>query len=379
VPPDATPGEQRPLRLSLLTTYAEPCGIATYSEALVEGLSRQGVVVSVVAPRLRPADAPRGPQPARVWRRDRAGWLEAWQTFREVTRQKPDVVHIQHTTGIVSASVLLAVARLCSRAGIPVVATLHEAGGGSWLRRARFARALYALRRATLIVHQADPSLPGATVIPHGVAEVPKRPRDAARAALGIPPNQLVLAHFGFIHPDKGIAEVLRAVAALRGSQFPKLTYRICGGTFTSGRSTAHLAELRALVQELGLADAVSLSGEFLDEDSVTLEMQAADLVVLNYQTGNRQGASGAANRALAVGAAVAVSRAPIFDALRDATHTLSGPLPSELSSLLESPSRRAELSTHAEAFSSERSWSNIAARHVELYRSLINDGGGSR
>ena len=80
--PDESPSRPRPLRLSLLTTYGEQCGIATYSEALVGGLSQHGVSVSVVAPRLRKSDTPRGDQPVRVWRRNRAGLLDAWRAFR---------------------------------------------------------------------------------------------------------------------------------------------------------------------------------------------------------------------------------------------------------------------------------------------------------
>src|SRR5690348_4806429 len=93
---------QHPLRVSLLTTYAEQCGVAVYSEALAEALAQHNVAVSIIAPRLRDADTPRGEQPARVWRRDHAGLLDAWQTFQQVRRQRPDAVHVQVTMGIVS-------------------------------------------------------------------------------------------------------------------------------------------------------------------------------------------------------------------------------------------------------------------------------------
>ncbi|RYZ09770.1 MAG: glycosyltransferase [Myxococcales bacterium] len=363
---------ERPLRLTLLTTWAEQCGIATYSEALAAALPEQGVTVSVVSPALRRSDTPRGEQPVRIWRRDRAGLLAAYQTFREIERQRADVVHIQHTMGIESPSLLLGVTQLCQRAGIPVVATLHEAGGGSALRRFRFARTLFGLRGAQLVIHEPDETVPGAVVIPHGIREEPHRSRADARAQLGLSPSDLVLAHFGFIHPDKGIEDVLQAAAELRATRFPDLKYRVCGGTFATGASRPHLAHLQSRVRELGLAEAVDLTGEFASEERVTLEMQAADLVVLNYHTGNRQGASGAANRALATGCALAVSRAPIFDSLRAATHTLDASLTADLERLLASPTARAHLTARAEAFSIERRWPKIALRHADLYRRLL-------
>ncbi len=361
------------LRLTLLTTWAEQCGIATYSEALVEALPAQGVTVSVVSPKLRRTDTPRGEQPVRVWRRDRAGLLEAWQTFAEIQKQRADVVHVQHTMGIESPSLLWGVTRLCRRAGIPVVATLHEAGGGSAARRFRFARTLFALGGAQLVVHEADETVPDAEVIPHGIREEPHRSRAEARAQLGLSPSDLVMAHFGFIHPDKGIEEVLQVVAELRATRFPALKYRVCGGTFATGASRPHLAHLQARARELGLAEAIELTGDFASEERVTLEMQAADLVVLNYLTGNRQGASGAANRALAAGCALAVSRAPIFDSLRPATYTFGASLSTELERLLASSEERTALEHRAEAFCAERRWPQIAARHADLYRRLLN------
>ncbi|HYP89352.1 MAG TPA: glycosyltransferase, partial [Polyangiaceae bacterium] len=193
-----------------------------------------------------------------------------------------------------------------------------------------------------------------------------------ARRELGLAPSALVLAHFGFIHPDKGIEEVLRAVAELKASRFPELVYRVCGGTFANVTSRQHLAHLQQLAQSLGLGGAVSITGEFAAEARVTLEMQAADLVVLNYLTGNRQGASGAAHRALSAGSALAVSRAPIFDSLREAAHTLNGPLVAELAPLLESPEARREIAARAEAFRDARSWALVAGRHAELYRRAL-------
>jgi glycosyltransferase involved in cell wall biosynthesis len=370
--PAESPSHPHPLRLSLLTTYGEQCGIATYSEALVAGLSQHGVSVSVVAPRLRKSDTPRGEQPVRVWRRNGAGLLDAWRAFQQIRRQRADVVHVQITMGIVSPSFLFGLRQLCARARLPLVATLHEAGGGSIMRRFARARLLWALRGAQLVVHEPDPDVVGAHVIPHGIADLAPRPRAEARGPLGLELDDLVLAHFGFIHPDKGIEEVLQVVAALRESRFPNLKYRVCGGTFANDSSIAHLAQLRDVVRTLHLESAVDLTGQFLSEARVSLEMQSADLVLLNYRTGNRQGASGAAHRALANGCSLVVTRAPIFDNLREAAHTLAGPLREELEALLQSPERRAEIAARAEAFCEARRWPRVAASHAELYRSAL-------
>jgi hypothetical protein len=57
---------------------------------------------------------------------------------------------------------------------------------------------------------------------------------------------------------------------------------------------------------------------------------------------------------------------------LREAVHTLRGPLVGELQALLASPGQRAAIAARAEAFCAERRWSRVAGRHVELYRQLL-------
>ncbi len=363
------------MRVALLTTFGETCGIATYSEALIGALPDQGIEPSVLSPRLRPGDSPRGPQHPRIWRRDRATLWQAVQTFRALRKARAEVVHVQISLGLTSPRFLYLLSMLCARARIPLLATLHDRDGGSRARHWAFRRTLLALRGADLVVHEPDQRAeldhPRVHVIPHGIWSIPERSSERARRELGLPIAGRIVSHFGFLHPDKGIEEVLRAIAELRAHGFPDLTYRVCGGTFPTAASRDYLRRLQAEVRALDLQDAVHLTGEFLSEERTTLELQAADLLVLNYRTGNNQGASGAGRRALAVGRALAVSRAPIFDDMRGAVHTLERPLTEEIGELLAQPEQRQRLIEKCRAYREERSWARIAAAHARLYREL--------
>ncbi len=363
------------MRVALLSTFGETCGIATYSEALVAALPAHGIEPVVLSPHLRPGDGPRGPQPPRIWRRDHATLLQALQAVRQLREAGAQLVHVQLSLGLASPRFLYALSQLCARAQLPLVVTLHDRDGGDRLRRWKFGRTLLALRSADLIVHEHDQRAAlgreRVHVIPHGIWNVPERTPEQAKRELGLPEGAPIVAHFGFLHPDKGIEQVLRAVAELRARDFPDLVYRVCGGTFPTHASREYLARLQAEIRELGLDGAVHLTGEFLSEERATLELQAADLLVLNYRTGNNQGASGAGRRALSVGRALAVSKAPIFDDMRSAVYTIERPLGEELRELLQQPERRRELAARSRAFSEERSWSRIALAHAELYREL--------
>ncbi|MBX3184827.1 MAG: glycosyltransferase [Polyangiaceae bacterium] len=372
------------MRVAALTTFHEPCGIATYSEALLAALRAEGVAVDVIAPTLRAGTEPRGEQPPRRWRRDRASFGEGLQVFRDVVRLKADVVHLQLSLGFVSVRFLAALAQACRVAGLPVVVTLHDRSGDGLLRNLRLARTLAALRGATLVVHNGSHASEAqrhagsvVRVIPHGIAAPLPRDGAACKRALGVPSERPVIAHFGFIHPDKGIEAVLHAVAALR-ARGQLVHYLVCGGAFPTGVSQAHLRHLRAEATRLGVAEQVSLEGIFLDDAQVSERLGAADLIVLNYQTGHAQTSSGAARHAFTAGRPIVVSSAPIFDDLRGSLYTLRASpgspaaLADELACLLADDALRAKLASAVTVRADADSWPSVARQHIDLFSELL-------
>jgi glycosyltransferase involved in cell wall biosynthesis len=364
------------MRVALLTTFHETCGIASYSEALMAGLRATGVDVRVLAPKLAPGDVPRGSQPPRLWNRNRAFGFEAVRVFAAIRELGPDVVHAQVNPSLYSSRLLFTLALLLDRARIPMVATLHGRPGGALGRAFKMARLHLGLRHAHLIVHseahQRELARDGITVIPHGIERVHAIDRREARAALGLSATDTVVAHFGFLGPDKGVHEVLGAVAQLRARGHGDLHYWISGAVLNgSDESRRYFESLRRRAAELRITDHVHLTGEFVPHERALLELAASDWVVLAYQTGSHQGASGAARTALTSGSPAAVSRASIFDDIREATHTLAGPLDRALDQLLADRELRDRTAARARRFCEENSWENVAKRHAELYRDL--------
>lgn len=363
------------MRVVELSTFHERCGIATYTEALVDALRDRGATTFVLAPRLPAGAKATGEQPARFWSRNRASLGEALATFREIRRLAPDVVHAQLTLGLFSPRFVLALASACRAARLPFVATLHERRGNDLPRRLRFRRLLFALRGVELVVHNTEHAAElggrAVRVIPHGIRPPVAGQLALQKRALGLDPDLPVIAHFGFIHPDKGIEEVLRAVATLRRGACPGLTYLVCGGAFDSAESRAYLERLRRLARELGIADHVRIGGEFLDDARLIGELGAADWIVLNYRTGNAQGASGAVRHALVAGRPIAVSRAPVFDDVRGSVHSFERPLALELPRLLADSELAGRLVAEARVRAEAESWSRVAERHLELFEEL--------
>lgn len=372
------------MRVALLTSYRQQCGVATYAENLVEALGGAGVEPVVFAPRLaRGERAEEGASPPRLWGANRAFGVEAFRVMSAVRAAGCQVVHLNVNLALFSSRIVFGLVRLARASGLPVVATLHGRDGGSLGRRFKVWRLYRALRGAFLIVHNPaherevvafghDPSR--VMIIPHGMPPpAATRSLEDARRALGIAPERRVLAHFGFLVPDKGVMDVLRAFASLRERRGDNLFYWVSGAVNPRDHaSRAYLDELRAEARRLGVEEHIHLTGEFVSHEAATVAMQAADWVVLNYRTGGSQASSGAVSRALASGRPVAVSSASVFDDVRDAVHTLVGPLETALAGLLDDQALGSEVVARARRHLEAASWSQVAETHAALYRRLV-------
>lgn len=125
-----------------------------------------------------------------------------------------------------------------------------------------------------------DMGVPGerAEVIRSGVDAERFRPRDrnAARAALGLPPDVPVLISVGRLFEGKGHHRVIEVLPALV-RRWPGLVYLIVGG---GGAAGDNRAALDAQVERLGLGGTVRFLGELPHED-LPGPLSAADVFVL--------------------------------------------------------------------------------------------------
>jgi len=364
------------MRVAVLSTFQEPCGIATYTEDLVRELRALGVEILVLSPHARKGAAGWGDQP-RLWNRNRAFGFEAVRTLRAMREFNPDVVHAQINRSLYSSRFLFTLGMLCQRARLPFVATLHGKKSGSLGSDFKLWRILYGMRNADLIVHteahRKELGRDRVHVIAHGMHPVRERPMGDARRTLGLDTARRVLAHVGFLVPDKGVLEVMQAVHALHVGGERDIYYWIAGGAYSSKESQAYFARLEQVRRDLSLEDHVHLAGGFIEDERLMIELSAADWVFLNYAADTSQGASGAVRRALSSGRPVAVSRAPIFDDVREAVHTIGdGPLAPAIAGLFNDQLAQ-DARARALRFCETHSWRNIARQHVELFNEVLS------
>jgi D-inositol-3-phosphate glycosyltransferase len=198
----------------------------------------------------------------------------------------------------------------------------------------------------------------------------------AARAALGLAADDLLVAFVGRIQPLKAPDVLLRAAASLRADDpatAAGLTVVICGGP--SGNGLDRPTALIELAGELGIASSVRFLAPQPAAELVQL-YRAADLVAVPSHNESfglvalEAQASGTPVVAAAVGGLVTAVRDGISGVLVD------GHDPADwgrvIGRLLTEPARRATLARAAVAHAQDFSWGRTAAGLLAVYRASL-------
>jgi glycosyltransferase involved in cell wall biosynthesis len=205
-------------------------------------------------------------------------------------------------------------------------------------------------------------------VIVHGafdyltrLAEV--RPLDPAVGDLE--GRKLVLS-FGLMRPHKGIDLLIEAFPSAPDDAVLVI----------AGRPLMPVDPLRARARELGILDRVRFVPRFVSEAEIPAYFRRADLVVLPYREVEQ---SGVVFTAMAFGSPLLLSAVGSFREIAEsgAAHLFApGDVPAlsaALVELLSDDAARSALSEAARrAASGPYSWSAVAAKTAELYRSLL-------
>ncbi len=205
------------------------------------------------------------------------------------------------------------------------------------------------------------------SVIPHGVA-------DWGPIAVAPHPDRREMLTWGLIGPGKGIEWGIRAMAELAEAE-PLLHYLVAGQTHpkvVDREGEAYRESLQHLIEELGLADRVTLDGRYLDTHQLAANVAAADIVLLPYDTRD-QVTSGVLAEAVAAGKDVIATTFPHSrELLADGVGTLvEHEDPSAIARAARAVLRREEPVGHRPALDVDVSWPTVAAQYRTLARGI--------
>jgi glycosyltransferase involved in cell wall biosynthesis len=203
-------------------------------------------------------------------------------------------------------------------------------------------------------------------MIPQGAVERPQ----AAAGQASVRPT--VIGCYGFFLPEKGISQLIEAVARLGAERDIRL--RLVNADYGTPDSAGEIARCRALAGAAGLDQRIDWQTEFQsDEDSLRM-LGECDLIVLPYQQ-SKEGSSAALRMALSSGVPVAVTPLPLFDEAENAIYRFAGTEPADLASgiahLLDRPEALQALREAAQLWLAPRRWPLIATRFGGMLRGL--------
>jgi len=380
----------RPLRVAMLGSLPPLRGISGYCLELARSVSRRAPVEFVTFKSMYPgflypggeskddATFPAIEQPGLAVRRSLA-WYNPAGWLIEGFRIRADVLHAQYWS-LPLAPIYFTILLIAKLRGVKVVLTLHNVRPHErsrlhgWTTRALCRLADRCVVHSESNYRQAlrERMLPENKLrkIKFGVLSFfNDAPADcaAARKALHLPADGLVVLCFGAIRPYKGIDVLLRAFAQLL-PEVPSAALLIAGQPWGDWKPHQDLAD------RLRISASMRMHLKYIPADEVKTYFHAADLCVLPYTHFDGQSGAGLA--------AMAFSKPTIVTDVGGLPELVSDPrcvvpandadaLAERIAECLKAPERLARMREDAAKLAETFSWDRIAEESVALYESM--------
>ncbi|HLF27052.1 MAG TPA: glycosyltransferase family 4 protein [Anaerolineae bacterium] len=351
------------------------CGINDYTEQLASALTRAGQTVNLLGTA-----------------HDRLGWgvRRLARLLRLVREWQPDIIHLQYQPHLYGHSLWLplypALTKQASRS-MAFVTTFHSFQREERLSISRGqARGLLSGSDAVVVTNlehrdQAQRALSHLddrlAVIPVSanilMVSISPAQRERIRCEWGVEPEGLALVNFGFPRADKGLYDVIRALAYARAHSVPAIFVQLGE---VRPVDEAYVLSVRRLADELDQSSYIRWLGS-LPEDIVSACLQAADVYVAPYTDGFSTRRTSALV-ALAHGLPLVATRNE-HSKQPELEHAVAfvpthdpDALGNVLVDLAHDPAERQRLAEAGRRLSTHFDESALAGRHVEMYEKAI-------
>lgn len=363
---------QNGLRVALLTTYHQRCGLAIYAEQLCNSLTAQGTRPLILAEQATERTASDEPNVLRCWTRDAEGGKEILPL---ILKNKINILHVNHGGIFALDGWLLDVIKQARAHDIRVVTTFHstETRDERLAEIARFSDTCWVHHPQNiieLVALGAPPKRIQAMPIP--LDNLKFTDVTEAKLSLGWNPEQKVVTTFGMLDPHKGVLELIEAMPEMLEMTQAKLL--VIGTAHPNSEDGAqYMVDCRKRAAELKLTDKVEFITRFVSEDELTEMLQASDAIVLNYQSTRFEG-SACLTRALASGRPVITSNSPSLDVAAPVTArtTEQFNLPRAIYRSLTNPFLTRSLRDAVTEYAEDVNWNSTATNLLASYRTVF-------
>ncbi len=411
--------------VTLIAGTYEParCGVAHYTERLRCALHSVGMPSTVITTQTA---AKAVQQPDVIGAVNDWSLLEMQALVRSLHTAQTDILHIQHAAGTYSferAIFLLPLLLRLTGWHKPIVTTVHEYGWwewqpawipsqllewlkvqgqrkGWWDREDGFlltgSNAIITTNsQAETVIRQRLPAHGAAQKAVSHLYNIELAPnieaisidraiaRQSLRQMCNWPNDTTIIAFFGFLHPVKGLETLLTAFKSVIVAR-PNARLLLLGGVESLALVGEHAAQywhtLHEQVAALGIDQVVQFTG-YLSPELASKYLSGADIGVLPFNHGVTM-KSGSLLALLTHGLpTVATASDPPDPKLTDASWLKLIPpraddrLAIALTTLLDDPGLRHQMSDAGRKFVQTFEWNAIAKAHLHVYQSVLTDG----
>jgi len=352
-------------------------GIGDYTAKLIEGLRKKGPVqIEVISQKN-----------VRRW-----NLFGIMSIMRRIKQDKFDIVHIQFPSSRFRRTIALAFLPLFIKIvcrGTKVITTLHEFSISYPINKLRqLTLSLFSDR--VILTDDGDLNQlsrgPVGAIIRNKLAAIPigsnidvykqdRAERESFLKKLKLDSKTLVISFFGFVHKNKGLEVLLRAMAELKNTGYSVYLILIAD---LNTKDVPYHREIQNLIDSLEIKDSIYLTG-YCNTTEASKCLSISEICVLPFLDGVtlRRGTLMAAfshslpvitTRSKKYVPKEFVDRANIFLVPANDIRALK-----EAIRLLGEDSRlREKLKDGAKELSKKFSWEGIAAGHIELYKSVF-------
>lgn len=359
----------------ILSTHPPtPCGIATFSAALSDGLAAKGAAVSVV----RIADDEVSTRNNVVGELVNGSPSSIAQAAELLNRS--DIAIIQHEYGIYGGPDGDEVIEIMERLRVPSVVVAHTVLKAPTPEQLRVLGRVVALADQIVVMsdtarrrlREAYPAQRHkVTTIPHGAA----LPATAALKRCARP----IILTWGLIGPGKGLERVIDAMPMLK-SLPGNPRYVIAGRTHPkvlAAEGEAYRDACLARAQRLGVADAVSFDPRYRSPAELSMLILQASVVVLPYDS-TEQVTSGVLVDSVATGRPIVATAFPHAVELLGTgaglvvPHDDPGALAGALRRVLMDPRAAGSMASEARGLAPTMAWPVVADAYLTVAKRLV-------
>ncbi len=314
-------------RIGWITTWNTLCGIAIYSEYLVNNMSAD---ISILAAHTEILTKVDGPEVTRCWQPEENSEFDEIVSHIEKSNINTIVLQFNYSFHNLDCLALFLMKQL--EKGLTVVIMMHSTKDPTHVMPHKtLKKLLEPLKRCQrILVHTPQDMnrlkdlglVNNVTLFPHGILDY-----QAATKSSQTP--SFTVASYGFFLPNKGLLELIEAVSILRNDGVD-VHLRLVNAKYPKDESERLISIAKQQISNSGLVDHVEMTTDFLTDGESLALLSDADLIVFPYQESG-ESSSAAVRYGLAVGRPVAVTPMAIFDDVAPAVNYLPGHSPDEI------------------------------------------------